>query len=80
MSALLVSPDGSLVASEEPRFRLEAMGKAIRPYLQCPQPQTGDTTVIRNKDGLPLPSAFTGELAYEYLLSMGQSRITGLIK
>jgi hypothetical protein len=33
-----------------------------------PQPKSGDTTIIKNKDNLPLPVTFTGENATEYLI------------
>ncbi|MCX5720374.1 MAG: hydroxylamine oxidase, partial [Nitrospirae bacterium] len=33
-----------------------------------PQPKSGNTTIIKNKDGLPLPTTFTGEPASEYLI------------
>ena len=67
--SLLVSPDGSLVASRSHDFGSRLWVRLFGLIYSVPQPQTGDTTVIRNKDGLPLPSAFTGEPAYEYLLS-----------
>jgi hypothetical protein len=41
------------------------------PYTH-PQPTSGDTTSIRNKDGLPLPTTFSGEPATEFLLTPGQ--------
>jgi len=37
------------------------------PYTH-PQPKSGDTTLIRNKDGQPLPTAFTGEPAADFLI------------
>jgi hypothetical protein len=33
-----------------------------------PQPVSGDTTVIKNKDGMPLPTTFTGLTASEFLI------------
>jgi hypothetical protein len=33
-----------------------------------PHPQNPDTTIIRNKDGLPLPTDFNGGFATEYLI------------
>jgi hypothetical protein len=32
------------------------------------QPQSGDTSIIKNADGLPLPVTFQGELAEEFLI------------
>ncbi len=37
-----------------------------------PQPKSPDTTMIRNKDGLPLPTDFNGGMAGEFLLSPDQ--------
>jgi len=37
------------------------------PYTHA-QPKSGDTTIIRNKDGQPLPTAFTGEPAADFLV------------
>ena len=37
------------------------------PYSH-PQPKSGDTSIIRNKDRQPLPTAFTGEPAAEFLV------------
>ena len=34
-----------------------------------PQPKSPDTTIIRNKDGLPLPTDFDGGIASDFLLS-----------
>jgi hypothetical protein len=33
-----------------------------------PQPTSGDTTIIKNADGLPLPTTFQGEIAHQYLI------------
>ena len=37
-----------------------------------PQPIHGDTSVLKNKDGLPLPTAFTGEVAAEGLIPIDE--------
>jgi hypothetical protein len=37
-----------------------------------PQPKSGDTTIIKNKDGLPLPATFGGELATDFLIGMAE--------
>jgi hypothetical protein len=37
-----------------------------------PQPVYGDTSVLKNKDGLPLPTAFTGEVAAEGLIPIDE--------
>jgi hypothetical protein len=37
-----------------------------------PQPRTGQTDTIKNKDGLPLPTTFTNEPASEYLIGSAE--------
>ena len=37
-----------------------------------PHPKTPDTTLIRNKDGLPLPTDFEGGIAADYLITEAQ--------
>jgi hypothetical protein len=37
-----------------------------------PQPKSGDTTIIKNKDGLPLPATFGGELATDFLIDKAE--------
>jgi hypothetical protein len=50
------------------------------PYTH-PQPKSGDTTLIRNKDGQQLPTAFTGELASGFLIdAKEQARRQGVMK
>jgi hypothetical protein len=39
-----------------------------------PQPKSGDTTIIKNKEGLPLPTSFTGEFASEYLIDKAEQK------
>lgn len=41
------------------------------PYAH-PQPKTGDTSIIRNKDGLPLPTTFLGEPASAHLIDKAE--------
>ncbi len=50
------------------------------PYTH-PQPKSGDTTIIRNKDGQQLPTTFTGEVAGEFLIdAKEQARRQGIMK
>jgi hypothetical protein len=39
-----------------------------------PQPKTGDTTVIRNADGLPLPTTFAGVPASDFLIDAAEQQ------
>jgi hypothetical protein len=45
------------------------------------QPRAGNTTTIKNKDGLPLPTTFTGEPASDYLIDEEErNRRLGMMK
>jgi hypothetical protein len=39
-----------------------------------PQPRSGKTFEIKNKDGLPLPTTFTGEIAVDYLIDKKEQK------
>ncbi len=67
--SLLARPDGSVIAARShdngARLWVRIFGL---PYSH-PQPKHGDTTMIINKDGLPLPTTFADEPASKYLIS-----------
>lgn len=67
-NSLLVSPDGDVIAERTHDFGSRLWVRLFGLIYSHPQPKSGDTTIIRNKDGLPLPTTFTGEPAYEYLI------------
>ncbi len=67
-ASLIVSPGGEVLAprthemADRLRYRLFGL-----PYATA-HPRSGDTTVIRNRAGLPLPSDLTGEPASAFLI------------
>lgn len=67
-NSLLVSPAGDVIAERSHDFGSRLWVRLFGLIYSHPQPKSGDTTIIRNKDGLPLPTAFSGELAAEYLI------------
>jgi hydroxylamine dehydrogenase len=67
-SSLVVSPDNVIVAERTHDFGSRLWVRLFGLIYSHPQPKSGDTTLIRNKDGLPLPVTFAGELASEYLI------------
>ncbi len=73
-NSLLVKPDGSVIAERTHDFgeRLWVRLFAL-PYTHS-QPKDGDTTKIRNDEGLPLPTTFTGEPATEYLIGQDEQQ------
>jgi hypothetical protein len=66
---LVTSPDGKEIISERSHdFASRLWVRLFGLVYTHPQPKSGDTSIIRNKDGLPLPTTFTGEPALEYLI------------
>jgi hypothetical protein len=67
-NSLLVSPSGDIIVERTHDFGARLWVRLFGVIYSTPQPKSGDTTIIKNKDNLPLPSAFTGEPASDYLL------------
>ncbi|NOY64044.1 MAG: hydroxylamine oxidase [Nitrospirae bacterium] len=68
-SSLLVTPDGEVVAERTHDFGSRLWVRLFGLIYAHPQPKSGDTSIIRNKDGLPLPTTFMNEPAAEYLIT-----------
>ncbi|MGB9700674.1 MAG: multiheme c-type cytochrome [Thermodesulfobacteriota bacterium] len=68
-NSLITTPDGRVVAERTHDFGSRLWVRLFGLIYSHPQPQNGDTSVLKNKDGLPLPMAFTGEMAKEGLLN-----------
>jgi len=67
-NSLITSPDGKKVADRSHDFGARVWVRLFGLIYSHPQPKHGDTSVLRNKDGLPLPTAFTGEIAGDGLI------------
>jgi len=67
-NSLLVSPTGEIIAKRTHDFGARLWVRLFGLIYSVPQPKSGDTTIIKNKDGLPLPVTFTGDPASEYLI------------
>jgi hypothetical protein len=69
-NSLITAPDGkTVIAARTHDFGSRLWVRLFGLIYSHPQPRQGDTSIIRNKDGLPLPTTFTGEVASEYLIS-----------
>lgn len=68
-NSLIVTPDGEIVAERTHDFGSRLWVRLFGLIYSHSQPKSGNTTVIRNKDGLPLPVTFLGEYASEYLIN-----------
>jgi len=67
-NSLITSPDGKVIAERTHDFGSRLWVRLFGLIHSHPQPIQGDTSLIRNKDGLPLPTTFTGEAANEGLI------------
>jgi len=65
----LVSGDGEIIVERTHQMNDRLPWRIFGLVYAHPHPKSADTTVIRNKAGLPLPTELTGEPAAEYLIS-----------
>ena len=84
-NSLIVTSEGRTIASRTHDFGERLWVRLFGLIYSHPQPQKGDTYIIKNKDELPLPTTFTGEPASEYLISQKeqaarQTRMENLCK
>jgi hydroxylamine dehydrogenase len=80
-SSLITTPGGTVIAQRTHDFGARLSVRLFGLPYSHPQPKSGDTTLIRNKDGQPLPSTFTGELAGEFLIdAKEQARRQAIMK
>jgi hydroxylamine dehydrogenase len=71
--SLITSPSGEVIAERNHDFGARLWVRIFGLIYSHPQPKSGDTTIIRNSDGLPLPSSFSGEPAKEYLIDSAEA-------
>jgi len=67
-NSLIATPDGKVVAERTHDFGARLWIRLFGLIYSHPQPIHGDTSTLKNKDGFPLPTAFTGEVAKEGLI------------
>ena len=66
--SLLVNTDGDVVSERTHQMNNRLPWRIFGLVYATPHPLNPDTTVIRNKDGQPLPASLDGEFASEYLI------------
>ncbi len=71
-NSLIVTSDGNIIAERTHDFAARLWVRLFGLIYSHPQPKSGDTTIIKNRDGLPLPTTFTGEPASEYLIDKSE--------
>ncbi len=67
--SLLVNTDEEVINERSHEMKNRLAWRIFGLIYAHPQPKSPDTTIIRNKDGLPLPTDFEGGFADKYLLS-----------
>ena len=67
-NSLIVDGRGNVIAERTHDFGARLWTRLFGLIYSHPQPREGDTSIIRNADGLPLPTTFAGEPAGEYLI------------
>ncbi|NIR48203.1 hydroxylamine oxidase [candidate division KSB1 bacterium] len=67
-NSLLVTPDEELIVQRTHDFGARLWVRIFGLIYSHPQPKSGKTYEIRNQNGLPLPTTFTGELESEFLI------------
>lgn len=67
--SLLVDPDGKVVSRRTHEMKDRLPWRIFGLIYAHPQPKDPNTTIIRNKDGLPLPTDFGGGFAEAFLMS-----------
>ena len=73
-NSLLTNADGEVVAQRSHDFGARLWVRIFGLIYSHPQPKSGKTYEIKNKDGLPLPTAFTGETASSFLIDQAEQR------
>lgn len=67
--SLLIDTDEEVVSQRTHQMNNRLPWRIFGLIYAHPHPQNPDTTIIRNKDGQPLPTDFNGGLASEYLIT-----------
>jgi hydroxylamine dehydrogenase len=67
-ASLLTSPDGTVIAKRTHQMSDRLPWRILGLIYSAPHPISPDTSIIRNKDGQPLPTTLSGEPAAEYLI------------
>lgn len=71
-NSLLLSPDGTVIAQRTHDFGSRLWVRLFGLIYSHPQPKSGNTTIIRNADGIPLPTTFIGQPASVYLIDASE--------
>jgi nitrate/TMAO reductase-like tetraheme cytochrome c subunit len=67
-ASLVVNGEGEVIAERTHRMNDRLSWRLMGLIYSHPQPKSPDTTIIKNKAGLPLPTELTGEPAMTFLI------------
>lgn len=71
-NSLVATPEGEVVVQRSHNFGSRLWVRIFGLVYSHAQPKDGNTSIIKNRDGLPLATTFTGEPASEYLIDNGE--------
>ena len=71
-NSLITTMAGEKVAERTHNFGSRPWVRLFGVIYSHPQPKSGNTSVIVNKNGLPLPTTLAGEPAFEYLIDSSE--------
>lgn len=71
-SSLITTADGDVQIARTHDFGARLWWRLFGLPYSHPQSKKGDTTGIRNREGLPLPASLTGEVASEHLIDSAE--------
>ncbi len=75
--SLVVTPDGEVLGERTHRMNDRIPWRIFGLIYAHPHPKEADTSIIRNKDGLPLPTDFSGGFAEDYLIDAAEREKRG---
>lgn len=73
--SLIVTDEGEVIAERTHQMNDRSAWRILGAIYAHPHPRSPDTTIIRNKAGLPLPTELTGEPVAEYLIDAKEQTI-----
>ena len=71
-ASLLVSSEGEVIAQRTHQMNDRLPWRIFGAIYAYPHSKSPDTSTIKNKDGMPLPTTLSGELAAEFLINRGE--------
>ncbi len=71
-NSLMASPEGEVLVQRTHDFGARLWVRIFGLITSHPQPKSGNTSIIKNADGLPLPTTFTGQPASTFLIDAGE--------